>query len=51
MEGITLAQVDEHNKPIEGTEEFYESAIRFYSHADSFRKMRFQNSRCRGSIL
>ncbi len=24
VEGITLAQVDEHNKPIEGTEEFYE---------------------------
>ena len=24
VEGITLAQVDEHNKPIPGTEEFYE---------------------------
>ena len=24
VEGITLAQVDKHNKPIEGTEEFYE---------------------------
>ena len=41
VEGITLAQVDEHNKPIEERRSFT-SATRFYSHADSFRKMRFQ---------